>query len=139
MIAGVRWLIRRAGRRGASLAFLAMVDVAYGYSLLVAPALRAADLLLPRTAWAWIWLAAGGLCLTDMLARWDRVQFTGSAMLMLAWAGINADGWIVHGAPLGWVSAVVWLAFAAFILVIGSWPEPVATLPVIIVPAAPDV
>src|SRR5260221_11276342 len=129
MIAGVRWLIRRAGRRGASLAFLAMVDVAYGYSLLVAPALRAADLLLPRTAWAWIWLAAGGLCLTGVLARWDRVQFTGSAMLMLAWAGINADGWIVHGAPLGWGSAGGGAGVAAVILLLGSRPGPVGAPP----------
>jgi hypothetical protein len=124
MITVMRWLIRRTGRRGASLAFLMVLDLAYGYSLLVAPALRATDLLLPRVVWAWIWLGMAAVCATGVLVSWDRWQITGMAMLLLAWSGVNAEAWIVHGVPLGWVSAVVWLVFALFVLVIGSWPEP---------------
>lgn len=115
---------RRAGRRGAFLAFLAVLDVAYGYSLFVTAApQRAFDLLLPWQAWGIIWMVTGAVCASGIFARRDRLQFTAAAGLKAAWGCLFADIWIEQHYPRGWVSVVVWLAFAATVLIISGWPE----------------
>jgi len=116
---------RRSGRRGAFLAFLAVLDLTYGYSLYVtaAPA-RAFDLFLPWEAWGGIWMAVGVLCLTQILARRDRVAFTAAAMLKGGWAVLFADVWIFQHSARGWTAVVVWAAFAGAVLIVSGWPEP---------------
>ena len=121
----LRALARRAGRRGAFLAFLMVLDLAYGYSLLVTPAKqRTLDLLLPWEAWGVIWIAVGMLCATGIFVfGWDRLAFPAAAVLKVVWAGLFAEVWITQKYPLGWVSVVVWLAFAGAVLIIAGWPE----------------
>jgi hypothetical protein len=115
---------RRAGRRGAFLAFLAVLDLAYGYSLFATAApQRAYDLFLPWQAWGIIWMATGAVCASGVIARRDRAQFTAAAALKAAWGFLFADIWLVQGIPRGWVSVVLWLAFAATVLIIAGWPE----------------
>ena len=122
----LRALARRAGRRGAFLAFLAVLDLSYGYSLFTTAApQRVFDLLLPWQAWGVIWLAAGAVCAAGIFARRDRLAFTAAATLMCAWGLLFADIWLVQGYPRGWVSVVVWLAFAGVVLIIAGWPEAV--------------
>ena len=124
--AWLRALARRAGRRGAFLAFLAILDLAYGYSLLATAApQRAFDLLLPWQAWGAIWLAVGAACAAGIFARRDRVAFTAAAVLKAAWGLLFADVWLVQHYPRGWVAVAVWLAFAGAVLIIAGWPEAV--------------
>jgi hypothetical protein len=124
LAAAGRRVARRAGRRGAFLAFLAILDWGYGYSLFVTAApQRAFDLLLPWQAWGVIWMAAGVVCASGILARRDWPQFTVAAGIKAAWGFLFADIWLVQHAPRGWVSVILWLAFAATVIIIGGWPE----------------
>lgn len=123
-----RWASRaaaRAGRRGAFLAFLTVLDAAYGYSLLATPAAERAqlDLLLPWPAWGGLWLATAAVCASGVFAHRDRVQFTAAAAFKTAWAGVWGWLWLARHIPLAWVSVAVWLAFAAVVLLIAGWPE----------------
>lgn len=121
-------MARRVGRRGAFLAFLALLDLAYGWSLLeTTPAQqRALDLLLPWQAWAVIWLIVGAVCAAGTLLRTgaDRLAFSLAAALMTCWALVFVRVWLYDHLPRGWVSVVIWLAFAAVVLLVSSWPEP---------------
>ena len=126
---------RRPGRRGAFLAFLAILDFSYGYSLLTTPSpQRTLDFLLPWEAWAGIWLGTGAVCLTGVLARRDKAQFTVAVTLKLAWGLLYAQLWLAGAAPRGWVAALVWVAFAAAVFLVSGWPEPVT----ITSPPGPD-
>jgi hypothetical protein len=119
---------RRTGRRGAFLLFLAILDFSYGYALLTTSiaALRASpDLLLPMHTWGLIWIAAGAVCLSGVMARHDWPQFAAAATLKAAWAAVYANIWINQHSANAWVSVVVWMAFALTVLVVASWPEPV--------------
>jgi hypothetical protein len=121
----IRWAAHHAGRRGAFLAFLAILDLAYGYGLLVASApQRFIDLLLPYQAWGAIWIAAGLVCASGVFARADRLQFAVAATLKGAWGLLYLDIWLIQGLPRGWVSVVIWLAFALVVLLVSGWPEP---------------
>ncbi len=137
----------RAGRRGAFLAFLAVLDFLYGYSLFTSPApLRNLDLLLPWQAWAWMWIAAGVIMASGIPARRDRVQYAISAAFKTTWALLYAQLWFVQHVPRAWVAAIIWAAFAATVLIISGWPEPppkhgvpapLEGTPAVIAPAGP--
>ena len=123
----LRRVARRIGRRGAFLAFLALLDAAYGYSLLETAAAqrRQLDLLLPWQAWGIIWLSTGAACAAGMMLRTgaDRAAFAAAAVLKTCWAAVFVRVWLLDHVPRGWVSVVIWLAFAAVVLLVSSWPE----------------
>ena len=120
----------RVGRRGAFLAFLAVLDAAFGYSLLTVPraALARADFILPVHAWGWTWIGTGVICASGILARKDRVQYTAAALLKTAWGLLYAWLWW-QGVPAAWVSVTVWLAFALVVVLVAGWPEEAAPPP----------
>lgn len=124
----LRRAARRVGRRGAFLAFLALLDAAYGYSLLeTTPAQqRTLDLLLPWQAWGIIWLATGAVCAAGMMLRTgaDRLAFAAAAALKVCWGAVFIRVWLYDHLPRGWVTVAIWLAFAAVVLLVSSWPEP---------------
>lgn len=123
-------LLRRVGRRGASLLFLALLDVVYAFSLAWPQAesernpsvLYIADLA-PLWMWAGLWLSVGVVCLAGAFARHDRWAFTVAVGLKLLWGCTYLFGWLVGGLDRGWVAAVVWLGFAALFYLISTWPE----------------
>lgn len=122
----LRGMTRRAGRRGAFLAFLAILDWAYGYSLYeTAAPQRRLDLLLPWQAWAVIWLATGAVCAAGVFlpAGRDRWSFSAAALLKGAWGALFIRVWLYDSLPRGWVSVIIWLAFAATVLLVSGWPE----------------
>jgi hypothetical protein len=124
----LRWLIQRAGRRGAFLGFLATLDCAYGYSLYVtAGPARVYDLFLPWEAWGVIWMTVGVICAASVLALRDRFAFAAAAMLKGAWALLFTDVWLFQRYPRGWVAVIVWAAFAGAVLIVSGWPEPIRT------------
>ena len=128
-------IARRSGRRGAFLAFLTLLDWAYGYSLLAAPAAQQrADLLLPWTAWGWLWTAMGFVTASGIFIRRDRYAYALAAAFKTAWGAVQLDLWLAGAAPRAWVGAVIWFAFAAAVWLVGGWPEPG---PVITIPPSP--
>lgn len=120
----------RIGRRGAFLAFLAILDIVYGYSLFVQPGPLPLDLILSAKSWSIVWLVVGVICASGVFLRQDWPQYTVASAMKAAWGALFLDLWLVHGYPRGWASAIVWLSFAATVALIGSWPEsPVVLLP----------
>ncbi len=125
------WWARHVGRRGEFLLFLVLLDALYGLSLLrPAPeAQRSASTrflveVMPLPWWAGLWLAVGVACLVGAFAPWDRFAYACAAALKVLWASMFALGWLAGVVERGWVGAVIWFAFAFFVIRIASWPEP---------------
>lgn len=117
----------RIGRRGAFLAFLAVLDFAYGYALLSTSVRNLAgqpDFYLSLHTWGWVWTGVGVVCTSGIALRKDVPQFTIAASLKAVWGGLYAAAWLTQSVPKLWISVVVWWAFALTVLLIAGWPEP---------------
>lgn len=119
------------GRRGAALLFFAVLDLVYAVSLVNPDAaarggqqLRWLAVLAPLWVWAALWGATGTICAVYAFRRRDGLGFTAAIVIKVLWGMASIGGWLVGGVDRGYVSAVVWLAFAAFVWVIAGWPEP---------------
>ncbi|MEU7741967.1 hypothetical protein [Nonomuraea sp. NPDC049158] len=120
-------LRHRVGRRGCALLFFALLDLIYAASLLSAPtsgSYRFLADILPLAAWAGLWAAVGLLCLAQAFMRTDRAAFAAAMLIKVVWGLVQFFGWLIAGLDRGYVSAVIWLALAAFVHVIAGWPEP---------------
>lgn len=127
----VERLARRIGRRGASLLFLALLDLVYSASLLaVPPETRSAGSyaflarMLPLPAWAAIWGAVGLVCLVQAFARTDVIAFGAASLLKVLWATVYLIGWALGDIPRGWLASVIWYGFAVWLAIISGWREP---------------
>jgi len=118
----------RIGRRGTFLLFLAVLDLAYGYSLETSPLRDNSVLFLPLRVWTVAWYVTGVLCFGSAFAKLDRIGFTVAAVLTTGWAGENFNAWLFGHEPRGWVAAVVFASFAATIVMVSSWPETIVVL-----------
>lgn len=122
-------LRRRIGRRGASLLFFALVYFVYATALVCAPpppggAGAFLSTILPMGAWALPWAVSGLLCAVHAFTAEDRAGFTAASALSVGWSVLHLAGWALGEIPRGFVTAVVWLTFAAYAQVIAGWPEP---------------
>lgn len=119
------WIRGQVGRRGAFLAFLALLDILYGYSILTIMATPPRlHLLLTYEQWGWAWLGVGVALLPGVFVRRDRFYYGLAAFLMAAWGGAWVDVWVSDPATLrAWVSVLVWFSFAGLVLVVSTWPE----------------
>lgn len=126
------------GRRGAVLAYLAVVDVLFAVSLCnPAPVaerpsgVRFLGEVLPLQAWAVLWAAVAlVLVVGAFVHRFDRWAFAAAMLIKTLWGGVYLLGWIVGEVERGWVNAVVWLGLAVLVMIIAGWPEPRAEVPV---------
>lgn len=124
-------LIHRIGRRGAFLAFLALLDVIYSYALLY-PTPRAASnptyvflaAVMPLWAWGLLWGAVGAICLLYALKKHDGPGYAAAMFLKVLWALMFLLGWLFADVERGYLSTAIWGAFAAVLAIIASWPEP---------------
>lgn len=126
-----RWWNRHVGHRGEFLLFLVILDALYGLSLLrpVPEAQRSATTqfltqIMPLPWWALLWLAVGGICLAGAFTVRDRFAFAPAAALKVLWGAMFLFGWLAGVVERGWVPAVIWLVFAAWVVRVASWPEP---------------
>lgn len=118
-------LLVRIGRRGAALLFFALLDAVYGYALLTAPQPLSplyawAESVMPLTLWAAYWWAVGAVCFAFAFAVSDTAAFMAAIALKVVWGGTAFFGWVAGAAPLGYLSAVIWFAFAAFVYLIAG-------------------
>lgn len=120
----------RVGRRGAALLFFTLLDLVYCVGLLTTPrpltpfyAWMAEAM--PLAAWAVCWGVVGLVCLVYAFRQHDTIAFMGAVALKVAWGMLALLGWLAGTVDRGWVSAVVWLGFAAFVfLIAGGIPAP---------------
>ena len=122
----------RIGRRGAALLFFALLDAVYCYSLLTAPRPLSSfyawmDSIAPLVVWAACWGGVGLVCLWFAFCRYDTPAFVAAVALKVAWGLLSLLGQIVGAADRGYLSAVIWLAFAWFVsLIAGGIPPAIA-------------
>ncbi|WP_171074167.1 PAS domain S-box protein [Nonomuraea basaltis] len=126
-------VMRRIGRRGASLAFVGLLSLAIAASLAFAPpdqrttpgyAMLAS--VAPLAVWASAWCLIGGLCLVQTFMRSDRVAFAAASALLLLYGLVYLVSTFTGDNPRGWVGGAVWLAFGGWIALIATWPEAVS-------------
>lgn len=130
----------RIGRRGCALIFFWLLDSVYAYGLLTAPRPLVPfyawmNMVMPLWAWAFCWATVGAVCLVYAFRVYDTVAFMCAVGLKVAWGGLAFFGWLASVVDRGYVSTVVWLAFAAFVFLIaggippapprpaGRWPQ----------------
>lgn len=120
---------QRVGRRGAALMFFTLLDAVYCYGLLTAPRPLVPfyawmDDILPLGAWATYWGVVGAVCLLFAFRTWDTPAFMAAVALKVGWGLLSFFGWMAGAVDRGYVSAVIWLAFAAFVyLIAGGIPS----------------
>jgi hypothetical protein len=139
-----RAVLRRfSGKRSKFLIIHAVVYTLIGYSYIsINPptgSTRAATFAwlpdwFPTGMVGWAWVIAAAFALWSSVERTpprsDRLGFAALVAMSLCWAMMFLISWIKGHAPTGWVSAAVYAGYAAVIMLIASWPNPVQpTLP----------
>ncbi|MEV4846142.1 hypothetical protein AB0K20_23355 [Micromonospora matsumotoense] len=124
-------LRRRVGHRGSALLFFALVDVVYCWSMIFpaspdqqGPWLRYLAGVLPLPVWGVAWGTVGLICLRAAFQRQDAGAFAAAVGIKALWATLALAAGVAGGVDRWYVTAVVWLAFAGFVGIIASWPEP---------------
>lgn len=121
---------RRIGRRGAALLFFALLDFVYATALLTAarpltPFYAWMDAIMPLSLWAACWALVGAVCLVYAFVLRDTVAFMAAVAIKVGWGLPALFGWLGGAVPLGYLSAIIWLSFAAFVyLIAGGIPPP---------------
>jgi hypothetical protein len=131
VLAVVRPLLRRIGRRGSALLFFAFLDLVYAYSLAAptAEARRTVTLayiayVAPLWAWSVLWGLVGAICLVQAFISHDRVAFSATMGLKVLFGLTVLSGWLAGAIERGYVGAAIWLALAGWVYIISTWPEP---------------
>lgn len=126
---------RRLGRRGSILLILAVIDVAFGLSLIgpSAEALNSRSTVwrehfAPTWAWGSAWLFVGAILCVSAFMRHDATGYAAAIGWKITWGVITLASWLFGGVERGWVGAIIWFVFAGMIVIISGWPEPVAPL-----------
>ncbi len=120
---------RHVGRRGASLLFLAEVDIFYAASLMwPSPASQQTPTnlffasLLPLDLWAAMWAAVGLTCIAYAFRHHDRVAFTAAIGVKTLWAGFAVIGVFAGGVPVS--TPAIWISFGGFVWLVSDWRDP---------------
>lgn len=124
----------RVGRRGAALLFFTLLDLIYCWGLLdiprpLTPLYAWMNHVLPLDAWAFCWGAVGLVCLFFAFRLYDTPAFMAAVGLKVAWGLLALFGWLAGAIDRGYISAVVWLGFAAFVFLIAGGIPPAAPRP----------
>jgi hypothetical protein len=119
----------RIGRRGAALLFFAVLDAFYCFGLLTVPKPAAPFYawmaeVAPLPVWAGCWGVVGAVCLLFAFRTYDTPAFIAAVALKVGWGLLSFFGWINGSVDRGYISAVIWLAFAAFVYLIAGGIPP---------------
>jgi hypothetical protein len=123
-------LLVRIGRRGGALLFFAVLDSVWCYGLLtlprpLTPVYAWMNQILPLWVWASCWGAVALLCVACAFMIYDTPAFVAAISIKVGWGLLSLFGWLNGAIERGYVSAVIWLVFAAFVfLVAGGIPPP---------------
>jgi hypothetical protein len=127
----VRRLKRMLGRRGTILSCYGIVWLLVGWGQIVQPqpdqrGLQVALALMPLSAWAWCWIAAGLIALASAWAPpgRDAAGFVALVLVVVPWMTTYLATWLLGAYPRGWAAAAVWAAITVPIMVVLGWAEP---------------
>jgi hypothetical protein len=129
-VTSLRGLAARIGRRGAALLFFTALDVLICVSLLtvprpLVPLYAWMNDKMPIPAWAGLWLLVAVVCLWFAFRTYDTPAFIAAVALKVGWGLLSLWGWLEGVVDRGWITATIWLAFAAFVhLIAGGIPAP---------------
>lgn len=117
------------GRRGAALLFFALLDLVFAWALLdpptpLAPTYAWVQQIAPLWVWGTCWATTGLICVFCAFLPRDAVAFTAAEAMKMLWGLLAGIGWLAGKVPYGYVSAAIWLAFAAFIYLIAGGIPP---------------
>lgn len=132
MLAAVRRVAHRLGRRGAILSLKGTIATLFGIGLLTQPipdrrGLRLLLWVMPLHDWGFAWLCAGIIALACAWLGQDHdwPGFTAVWLISAAWAVTYLVSWWPLGEnPRGWITAAIFGAFGLVCLVAVGWPEP---------------
>jgi len=137
VIAWAKMPALRIGRRGAILLILAVVDIAYGASLIgpSSDALGSAALVwrehfAPLWVWGGVWLVVAAILIVSAFLRNDAIGYLAATGLKISWSLTTLASWLFGGVDRGWVSSIIWMVVAAMVWVIAGWPEPTNPPPI---------
>jgi hypothetical protein len=122
-------LSARVGRRGVALLFFALLDFVYCFALIEAPRPLVPfyawmNGILPLSFWAALWGVVGLICLLFSFVLRDTLAFMAAVALKVCWGMLSFFGWVNGSIERGYLSAVIWLAFAAFVFLIAGGIPP---------------
>jgi hypothetical protein len=129
-VTALQGLAARIGRRGAALLFFTGLDALICVSLLTAPRPLVPlyawmNDMMPIATWATLWALVGAICLVFAFRTYDTPAFIAAVALKVGWGLLSLWGWLEGVVDRGWITAVIWLAFAAFVyLIAGGIPAP---------------
>lgn len=125
--------------RGLALLVSGIAWISYGGSIAVQPrygttrGIAVLLDLLPMTAWGWVWITCGLVCLAYCLAP-DGRDLLGLAAAMspaLLWSLAYALGGIAGPTPTAWGSIAPWGSHAVLILIVARVTRPRKIVPVV--------
>lgn len=119
-------LLHQIGRRGAFLAFLALLDGAYAYGTWITPATPHYSMILTPHQWAACWAVVAAACTVGVFMRRDRVPYSLAAAIKVCWSAVFFRLWL-ESYPYALINAVFWLVFALIVFMVSSWPDPIYT------------
>jgi hypothetical protein len=122
----------KLGHRGRILLVLAVVDFAYGYSL-IGPSSEALALAAtiwrqhyaPLWVWGMGWLITGAIMAVSAFVLRDAIGYAAAIVWKILWSLTTLSSWMFGGVDRGWLGAVTWLVVAAMVWDISGWPEPI--------------
>ncbi len=126
---GLERVGQQIGRRGCALLFFTLLDFIYCYGLLntprpLSPFYAWMATIAPLWVWASCWGITGVACLFFAFANYDTPGFMAAVSLKVGWGLLALLGWSAGIVDRGYLSATIWLAFAAFIFLIAGGIPP---------------
>lgn len=118
----------RVGRRGLVLLILGAFDLVYGWSLMSLPVPSSSSAAwrehyAPGWVWGGAWLLAGVVILGSAPLVRDIAGYVAGIAIKVLWGLQTIWSWAFGGVDRGWISGLVWLAFAGLVWVIAGWRE----------------
>ena len=129
-----RKIADRAGRRGAILFVLGVIDLLYGTAITTTlatwsptvltwwPVSQTVVLYIPTAVWGVIWICVGAFLLVGVFFKHDRVFYAAEVFLKTSW-GLAAMFYFFQGGLGLWGVAVIHSGFAVLALIAAGWKE----------------
>lgn len=129
------------GKRGGFLLITGIVWLAFGIGYVLEPGTQSR---IKGFAWlptwlnadelGWIWVIAGLIALTASVSghqrpRWENAGFGALIVPPVLWVFVFGWATWLGEHPTGWISALIYAAFATIIWHCSSWPNPIKRSP----------